>query len=62
MGYGKMEKWIIDKMCLDRIGWKTINKKSFRNQHSTIPTFHYSISEAIDHASINCFRYSLIAG
>jgi hypothetical protein len=58
-----MEKWIIDKMYLDRIVKKTISKKdSFRNQHSTIPTFHYSISEAIDHASINCFRYSLIAG
>jgi hypothetical protein len=27
MGYGKIEKWIIDKMYVDRIVKKDINKK-----------------------------------
>jgi len=49
MGPGKMGQWFIGKIPLD----KDINKRvtSFKNQHSIIPPFHYSMYEAEAQAS-----------
>ncbi|RZB38095.1 MAG: hypothetical protein SRB2_00441 [Desulfobacteraceae bacterium Eth-SRB2] len=46
MRFGKMEKWVIEKINLDSVVKKNITiKNSFRNHYSTIPLFQYSIPE-----------------
>jgi len=46
MRFGKMEKWVIEKINLDSVVKKNITiKNSFRNHYSTVPIFHYSIPE-----------------
>ncbi len=44
MGSGKMGQWFIGKISLDLGVKKCVT--SFKNQHSIIPPFHYSIHEA----------------
>ncbi len=42
MGFGKMEKWVIDKIYLDSV----VKKKSINNKiplETNIPLFHHSI-------------------
>jgi hypothetical protein len=44
MGSGKMGQWLIGKISLDREANKCVT--SFKNQHSNIPPFHYSMRQA----------------
>ena len=44
MGSGKTGQWLIGKISLDREANKCVT--SFKNQHSNIPPFHYSMREA----------------
>jgi len=59
MGYGKMVECYYGEIHLDIETEMLINYEySFSNQHSNLPSFHYSIYEAKFQTLINTYKFN----
>ncbi len=58
MGFEKMRRWSIGKISLDREVNNCVT--SFKNQHSIIPPFYYSMREAKTQTSKTSYIFNTL--